>query len=97
MKILPVDLIVANVMHEAVAQEKLIDRFLEETKKALPTADVATLSMAIEMATARQLLTRIAETAQMKHVYAALAAVGAPSSADLIKDGIQAVKDGLGS
>jgi hypothetical protein len=47
----------------------------------------------IENKTAREILCAIAHNADMKTVLAALAAVKAPGTLDLIAEGIQAVRD----
>lgn len=95
MNILPIDLIVATVMHEAVAQVQLYERIAAKARDIIPGCDMSVLQVGVDDAIARQLLLRIAKEAQIKHVYAALKAVGAPSSAELIQDGLQAVTDRL--
>ena len=88
----PVDLIVANVMHEAVDQMAIIDRVTDAARKAFPDAALQFDGNAHEII-ARMLLRRIADDAPMASIYASLSASGAPGSLDLVKEGLQAVKD----
>ena len=47
----------------------------------------------IHTTAARRLLTEIAKQADISKVYAALKAVGAPDTAEMIEEGIKAVQD----
>ena len=93
----PIDLIVANAMHDAVASlhaaDPLIEALMAEAKRRnieLPPAPKPSLN-ADNMA--RDLLCKIAHDADISKVFAALKAVGAPDTADMIREGVQAVKD----
>jgi hypothetical protein len=93
----PVDLIVANIMHEAnslnITDKVLLDT-LEQVAGRRPPASVAKTARAVLLEQiARKLLCEIAHGAPMVGVFKALAAVKAPSSIADIEDGMQAVQD----
>lgn len=98
---LPVDKIVAKIMSEGVEQKinfKLIDGLLGNIYEAAKKSGVATppppdLMCNFPKTAARMLLIAIAEDADIDVVLKALGAVGAPSSLDLIEEGIQAAKE----
>lgn len=89
----PIDLIVANVMHGAVEAAGSADYMVELlTKAGLP----AQKHPDIHAEVARKLLCEIAHDASIGKIYAALKAVGAPCSADDIKEGMRAVEERAG-
>lgn len=95
----PIDLIVANVMHESADREREAEPIVAIVKKLsrhMPGVSVDDMMGEFSADTARVLLTRIAREAPLSHVLKALAAVGAPSSIDMINEGRQAVKDRQG-
>ncbi|MCB0066585.1 MAG: hypothetical protein KDD77_05515 [Caldilineaceae bacterium] len=88
----PIDLIVATVMHEAVESIDMAKTIYDSIMQQ--AADHRPMPMAeIHGNIARRLLCQVAHDASMKHVLAALAAVKAPATIELIGEGIQAVKD----
>lgn len=85
----PVDLIVANTMHELmdlVRTEEII--WGQKSVKSMASLP----SSAVELC-ARHLMIKIVRDADIEQVYRALAACLAPSSPDMIKEGLQAVRD----
>jgi hypothetical protein len=88
-----IDLIVANVMHDAVEMVSELDTIIRVAKKMEP--DIATTCEIpdIPVEVARRLLCRIAHDANQDVVFTALKAIGAPSGPDAINDGMQAVRD----
>lgn len=87
----PVDLIVANTMYEAVDQIAIVERLQTAAKKA--KVDLSFFGPMCDEVIARRLLSEIANQASLKTVFLALSAVNAPSSVELIKEGLQAVMD----
>lgn len=89
----PIDLIVANHMHDVVSgaiQKIALLQSLGVDDKRI------TLENAVKQGAdyiARDLLCSIAMSADIRKIYAALKAVGAPDSAAMIREGIQAVRD----
>lgn len=86
----PIDLIVANVMHDATDALKKFDILLKAAERVGGRLMDGT-DLNVEVA--RKLLCEIAHEASSTDVFRALAAVGAPSSIGDIKDGLQAVRD----
>jgi len=80
-----IDSLVARFMREASAAYDVLETLTEPTPQ--PVRHM------FHDAAARMLLQIIALNAPVTDVYRALSAVGAPSDADLIGDGIQAVRD----
>lgn len=94
----PIDLIVANIMHDAFdliqAAMAARDQALDLVKKhGLDPAQFKLDMPNTAEQIARKLLCEIAHEAPVSDVYTALASVKAPSSADLISEGLQAIKD----
>lgn len=87
----PVDLIVANTMHEAAERIESLSDFIRALGFKKSEID-AQMNKEI----ARNLLMDIATQGNIKVVYAALKAIGAPSSADDIAVGLQAVRETTG-
>lgn len=96
----PINLIVANKMHEVVEQIAVVDRAMQSMKSLANKAGIQSPPVSAVSAEdhasdiARSLLCAIAHSADMAKVYSALAAVGAPKTEADIKDGLQAVRDG---
>lgn len=98
----PIDLIVANVMHDAQeADAKIFDlaeEILSKVRKGHPLHDLMVQERKSARTdhlkiTARAILCQIAHDAEMDDVLASLAAVGAPATLDMIKEGLTAVAD----
>jgi hypothetical protein len=96
----PIDLIVANIMHESHAVvsdfHARVDHLRRVAKLAGYDADINELGFhggTIADEIARKLLCQIAHDARIADIYVALASVKAPASAEMIKEGLQAVKD----
>lgn len=87
----PIDLIVANTMHRSVARVEAFRQSLESALRM--SGEKRSLDAVITDQTARALLCDVAQLADMRHVYAALKAVGAPCSADDIEEGRTAIKE----
>lgn len=87
----PVDLIVANTMHDIVGLLPMLKTLDDVLKQC--GAKTGTPVDIIHTAAARRLLTEIAKQADISKVYAALKAVGAPDTAEMIGEGIKAVQD----
>jgi len=85
----PVDLIVASTMQSFVRHLHIASHVLGRKKAPL----IATVPTYAVEQVARQLLIEIAHEADIDIVYAALAACKAPDSPDMIKEGLQAVRD----
>lgn len=81
----PVDLVVATEMSRIAEQ-------LAELPPML-TGPAQTNDPKFREATARELLCRVSHEAALRHVLAALAAVGAPASLDAISQRLQAARD----
>lgn len=102
---LPIDIIVATVMHRALdlirgkqQEQDALGSLKSEIEKMLGGNGkvISEPPNVVEPAydeVARKLLCLIAHNASMANVFKALAAVGAPSSIELIKEGVQAVAD----
>jgi len=87
----PVDLVVANIMHEAVSLldvTNLLTDILAQTKGKRSKEDKMILD-----AVARKLLCSISHECSIATVLAALEAIKAPSTLAMISEGLQAVKD----
>lgn len=84
-----IDLITANVMHRAAANIETVKSFAQ----LAPAVKRMTDDEILQIELARGLLITIASEADPRHVYAALAACGAPSTPADMLDGLQAVKD----
>ena len=96
----PIDLIVANVMHDAAGFDPLIDKILhvaEQFRPDLKKSLKKDLDASFYDDVARRLLCMIANEAKIADVHKALAAVGAPASAEMIGEGVQAVRDRQGA
>lgn len=90
----PIDLIVANTMHDVLAKSKMV----EDLTSAL-TGKVIAVAMENEQRreiVARHLLCQIAHGASIKNVFAALKAVNAPCSHDDITESWTAVTEASG-
>lgn len=85
----PVDLIVANVLHDATGVEREVSS-VKSDGKALYDDD---MRRTLQEATARRLLMDIADQAALPNVLRALAAVGAPSRIEDIAEGIAAIRE----
>ena len=96
MKTRPIDLIVANMMHEAVDASESVDDLVKELKKAGFRVDGKPTVPDLAEKVAREMLCRVAHDATMEQVFKALAAVGAPCCADDINEGMRAVKERMG-
>lgn len=81
----PIDLIVANVMHDVCEKANFIEA-LVGAKQKIKAPDVTE-------ATARRLLCQIAHDGHLSVVLEALKSCKAPATLDMIGEGIQAVKD----
>lgn len=83
----PVDLIIANETHEAIAK---IERVSELTGRSqlLDSAD-------LPPELARAFLCAIAHGAQISVVFRALASVGAPADLDAVKARLQSARDAM--
>jgi negative regulator of sigma E activity len=95
----PVDLIVANVMHDAVGQKSGAEDLMHRLAKALKAEGMKNVPPVPKLEldpheVARTLLCRIAHDASIKVVFSALKAASAPCSSSDITEGIQAVLDG---
>lgn len=94
----PVDLIVANVMHEAsdaLPAAEAIRRRFDDMIRAAPGGVAQSMPPLPDTndEIARGLACRLAHQASLSVVYGMLAAAGAPASAEMIREGLQAVKD----
>lgn len=97
----PVDKIVADIMSQAVAQQTaftvingLLGSLYDAAKsRGIETSAPPDLIGQFPKTAARMLLLTIAEDAPIDVVLKALGAVGAPSSLDLIAEGVQAAKE----
>ncbi len=90
----PVDLIVANVMHESVGKLAGVERLYHSlTGNKMSRSESDDAADVVTSLIARDLLKRLADEAPLIDVFAALAAVKAPSSKSDIKEGMQAVRD----
>jgi hypothetical protein len=87
----PVDLIVATTMHEALRAVKEFEAIKGIIAKfgTFKQDDVPDMNAEI----ARKLLCSISHDAHISKIYEALKAVGAPCSADDIKESIKAVRE----
>lgn len=99
---LPIDLIVAMGMHEGLDKLKELqarDDAIKSLKRDLEAqigpvvSEPPSAAASFYPELARALLCAISHRANLVEVFRALAAVGAPSSIDMLKEGIQAVKD----
>ena len=93
----PIDLIVANVMHEAAPLAAQLDRLIGILRQRMPQGATLLGDADPRDDVARKLLCVIAHDASMSVVYAALKVCDAPCSAELIGEGLQAVRDRAGS
>jgi hypothetical protein len=87
----PIDLVVANLMHEISREIVIAMAFVKDVTKRELQIDTMDKQLANQIA--RKLLCEISHEANISHVYAALKAVGAPHSVADIKEGLQAVKE----
>lgn len=94
----PVNLIVANTMHEAFAlvhdmntKAKELARVARKYKADFDMQPLPENFIADQIA--RKLLCEISHEAKISEVYKALAAISAPSSAADIQEGLQAIED----
>ena len=85
----PIDLIVANAMHEYVSKLLLA----RDLAKALGAKGTFFTDEATHDVMARSLLCNISHDAHIGKVYAALQAVGAPCSADDMREGVKAAAE----
>lgn len=86
----PIDLIVANAMHEVAEAMRLAEKFSKAVKgKAVPIEVNKENCAHI----ARHLLCQIAHNGSKTKVYAALKLLGAPCSDADIREGVQAVME----
>lgn len=86
----PIDLIVANTMHESVSAVAQL-RTIEGLISRLGGKTVDDFNVHNEIA--RKLLCSISHEADMAKVFVALLAVGAPCTAEDIAEGLRAVKE----
>ena len=96
----PVDLVVANIMHEAVDLD--IDRLARSLIENITGRDQAkkhqtAIDEAVLQLIARKLLYEVAHDCPIADVLAALKAVKAPHTLSDLSDGLQAVRDRMGS
>lgn len=84
-----IDLITANVMHRAASNIESVISFANLN----PMIRKLTETEILQIELARGLLITIAAEADPKHVFAALKAIGAPSTPADMMEGLQAVKD----
>ncbi len=93
----PVDLVVANVMHEGSAfnvhDDEVVRAAIEIAGRKADTTNIKNVKRALAEMVARKLLCEISHQCSTKTVMAALKAVKAPSSIDDILEGLQAVED----
>ena len=89
----PIDLIVANMMHEAVDASETANDLVKHLEKAGLRIDGTPPLTGFAEQVAREMLCRVAHNATMEQVFKALAAVGAPCCSDDINEGMRAVKD----
>ena len=90
----PVDLIVANVMHEVADELRRVQAIVDDlTKKAGMIQSVQPPFDQIYRDVARSLLCNISHDADLSVVFSALAACKAPATAEMISEGLQAVQD----
>lgn len=93
----PIDLVIANTMHEAAKSLDVIDELAKELLNTNNSPDhhklIAAGRSAFREQIARKLLCSISHDCTLDVVFSALAHLGAPSSSDMIQDGLQAVQD----
>ena len=85
----PIDLIVANVMHECAEYRRLSLHIAGQQSKK----DQKILEKAMQEQTARKLLCSISHDADLQFVMAALDVCKAPHTLELVGEGLQAIKD----
>lgn len=93
----PVDLVVANVMHEGSAfnvhNEDVVRAAIEIAGRKADAANIQNVRHALAEMVARKLLCEISHHCSVKTVMVALKAVKAPCSISDILDGLEAVED----
>lgn len=99
---LPIDLIVATLMHAGLDKLKQVEAMQDAIKSITQRiekdigpviSETPDLMSQFYPEMARALLCEVANKASLVEVFRALAAVGAPTSIDMLREGIQAVKD----
>ena len=88
----PIDLIVANRMHELADEVSILLESVAPFAPLLADSKGAIEACAYEAAS-RALLVAIAKHASIEKVFTALKSVGAPCSIDDIREGLTAIKE----
>lgn len=83
----PIDLIVANSMHDIANATEMLTKVLGQVSGPF------NFEQEINETIARRLLCDIAHNANMRHVFDALKSVGAPCSHDDIAEGRRAIRE----
>jgi hypothetical protein len=98
----PIDLIIANVMHECAGQQTAVDAIIEAALAVNQNVAHRDNGAAVTESSmrrswleecARKLLCTIAHDGKIGDVFKALATLNAPSTPEMIGEGLQAVKD----
>ena len=92
----PIDLVVANVMHEAIELDNQVAKLETAAVRSglkISKKERDAINANVAESVARQLLCQSAHDCPISTVYAALKAIKAPATTTDILDGLQAVRD----